>query len=274
MSGQELVQRRVEQPHRHRAGRPSPRGCPTKSARCSCRARVERGVFLVRRSRRGSCAARSAAGRRGTCARCGRGRCPRRRTRARASRVLGQVGVGAHLQRAELVGPAEDDAERPARLGRDDRHLADDDLAGRAVDRDDVALAAPIDAADRRTCRAVEVDLRAPRRRRSRACPCRARRPPRGSTSPPRDVRMPSAAIMPCRSSGDVSGRTRMTRSPVVVARLGVVGGEVHLADRGARRRVQALGEHGVLRLRVELRVQQLVELRGLHAQHRLALGR
>ena len=33
-------------------------------------------------------------------------------------------------------------------------------------------------------------------------------------TSPPRDVRMPSAAIMPWRSSGDVSGRTRITRSP------------------------------------------------------------
>ena len=33
-------------------------------------------------------------------------------------------------------------------------------------------------------------------------------------TRPPRDVRMPSAAIMPCRSSGDVSGRTRITCSP------------------------------------------------------------
>ncbi len=33
-------------------------------------------------------------------------------------------------------------------------------------------------------------------------------------TRPPRDVRMPSAAIMPCRSSGEVSGRTRITRSP------------------------------------------------------------
>ena len=54
--------------------------------------------------------------------------------------------------------------------------------------------------------------------------------------------------------------------------RLGVVGGEVHLADRRARRRVQALGEHVVLRVGVELRVQQLVELRGLDPQHRLAL--
>ena len=33
-------------------------------------------------------------------------------------------------------------------------------------------------------------------------------------TSPPREVRMPSAAIMPCTSSGEVSLRTRMTFSP------------------------------------------------------------
>ena len=58
----------------------------------------------------------------------------------------------------------------------------------------------------------------------------------------------------------------------VVVVLLGGVGGEVHLADRGAGRRVQALGDRGVRRRRVELRVQELVELRRLHAQHRLAL--
>ena len=49
---------------------------------------------------------------------------------------------------------------------------------------------------------------------------------------------------------------------PRCVARLGVVGGEVDLADRGARRRVEALRDRGVLRRRVELRVQELVELR------------
>ena len=47
-----------------------------------------------------------AVGRRRTCARCGRGRCPRRRS-ARAVRAsVGRVGVGAHLQRADRVGPA------------------------------------------------------------------------------------------------------------------------------------------------------------------------
>ncbi len=37
-------------------------------------------------------------------------------------------------------------------------------------------------------------------------------------TRPPRAVRMPSAASMPCTSSGDVSVRTRMTRSPCSAA--------------------------------------------------------
>ena len=37
-------------------------------------------------------------------------------------------------------------------------------------------------------------------------------------TSPPREVRMPCAAIIPCRSSGDVSGRTSTTASPCSAA--------------------------------------------------------
>ena len=54
-------------------------------------------------------------------------------------------------------------------------------------------------------------------------------------TSPPRAVRIPSAASMPCTSSGEVSLRTRTTFSPRLGGGLGVVGGQVHPADRGAR---------------------------------------
>ena len=56
----------------------------------------------------------------------------------------------------------------------------------------------------------------------------------------------------------------------VGVVRLRGVRGEVDLADRRARGRVQSLGDRRVLRARVELRVEELVELRRLHAQHRL----
>ena len=60
---------------------------------------------------------------------------------ARHLRVVRQVGVGAHPERAELVGPAEDDAERAGGLGRDHGDRAHHHLAGGAVDRDDLALA-------------------------------------------------------------------------------------------------------------------------------------
>ncbi len=195
---------------------------------------------------------------------------PSRTELPRPLRVFGEVGVGAHTQRAELVGPLEDRAERAGRLRGDDRHLADHDLAGRAVDRDDVAL-----AHGRAVCREL---LRRRCRSSTASAPQIAGVPmPRATTAawltrPPRLVRIPSAAIMPCRSSGEVSGRTRITRSPASWRCFGIVGGEVHLADRRTGRRVEALREHVVLGRRVELRVQQLVELRRLDPQHGLAL--
>ena len=50
----------------------------------------------------------------------------------------------------------------------------------------------------------------------------------------------------------------------------GVFGGERHAADGGAGRRRDAGGEQGQLleRRRVEHRMQKLIELLGLHAQH------
>ena len=155
-----------------------------------------------------------------------------------------------------------------ARLGRDHRDLADDDLAGRAGDRDDVAFVHR-DAARDELLRG-EVDLH------------RFRAADRGRAHAARDdrrVRHETAARREDALGRDhavqVVGRRLGAHEDHVLARLvtrfGFVGGEVHLADRRARRRVQALGEHRELGLRVELRVQQLVELRGLHAQHRFA---
>ena len=78
---QELVQRRVEQPDRHRQPvhrleDPDEVGPLQPGAARRARAPPPPG------SRRGSSAGRSAAGRRGTCAPSGRDRCPPRRTRA------------------------------------------------------------------------------------------------------------------------------------------------------------------------------------------------
>ncbi len=188
---------------------------------------------------------------------------------ARLGRVLGKIRVRADLHRAELVGPTEDDPEGTRRLGRDHRDRAQHDLAGVAVDRDDVALVHD-DAACLELLR-LHVDLHG------------LGAADRGRAHPARDhrrVRHQAAA-----RRQDALGRDHAVQ--VVGRRLGshedhtfagggvrfrVVRGEVDLAHRRARRRVQALGEHVELRRGVELRVQHLVELCGLHAQHRFAL--
>ena len=54
-------------------------------------------------------------------------------------RVLGGVGVGADLERADLVGPFHQGGEVARDRRGDGRHLADHDVAGRAVDREVVA---------------------------------------------------------------------------------------------------------------------------------------
>ena len=56
--------------------------------------------------------------------------------------VFAGVGVGTHgqLALANLVGPFEDGGELFGRLGGLELHLAQHDLAGGAVERDDVAF--------------------------------------------------------------------------------------------------------------------------------------
>jgi hypothetical protein len=54
--------------------------------------------------------------------------------------ILRRVRVGAHLQPAELVGPAEQPLEVLVDLWRDEIDLADDDVARAAVDRDHVSF--------------------------------------------------------------------------------------------------------------------------------------
>ena len=116
------------------------------------------------------------------------------RMRAR-SRVLWGVGVGPDAQPPSFVRalhqPLDGTDDLTFDLGetfgfvalqcsddcaRDDRHLAEEHLAGPAVDGDDVALADPGAVVGRELTRRV-VDPQAPRRRRRRCGPCRG--PPR-----------------------------------------------------------------------------------------------
>ena len=139
----------------------------------------------------------------------------------------------------------------------DDGHRAEEHLTRGPVDRDRVPG---------RQHDVPEADL-VPARSRMPSAPTTAHVPmPRATTAacdvlPPRAVRMPSATIMPCRSSGLVSLRTRMTCAPLPTAfqRLRVV--QHDLADRRTRRRRHRPGQQPSGGRGVELREQQLAEL-------------
>ena len=84
---------------------------------------------------------------------------------------------------------------------------------------------------------------------------------------------MPFAAIMPCTSSGAVSMRTKMTSSPALPRSRRLVGVEHDLSGRGAWRRVEALAGDLELLVRVDARVEELVERGRVDALQRFVLG-
>ena len=96
---------------------------------------------------------------------------------ARLGGILGRVGVRAHPQPAQLVGPVEDRAEVLVDRRRHEPDRADDHAPGAAVDRDHVA---DVQRRARRSspCRRARRS-RAPRSPPRTASPCPARRPPR-----------------------------------------------------------------------------------------------
>ena len=98
---------------------------------------------------------------------------------------------------------------------------------------------------------------------------------PRATTAacevmPPRVVRMPSAACMPWMSSGEVSTRTRMTLRPAFFALSASSEVKTISPDGGAGRGRQAGREDLALGLRIDGRMQQLVERCRLDASDRL----
>ena len=175
------------------------------------------------------------------------------------SRVLGRVGVRSNTQPSLFVGPGEHRLEVLARPRRDERDGADEDATRAAVDRDDVAF-------DERV---------RPERWPFRAASsiCRSEHPathglpmPRATTAawevmPPCTVRIPSAAIIPWMSSGVVSKRTSST-GPDSCALDCTVGVEHDAAAGGAGRGIQALPGRLDRCVRIDHRMQELVELR------------
>ena len=103
---------------------------------------------------------------------------------ARAARVLGRVGVGAHAERAQLVAPRKQRVEARVDLRGDERDVVQRDGAGRAVDRDQVALVQ--DALADAHLAGVQVDLQRVGARSPRGSPCRGPRAPRATPCRPR----------------------------------------------------------------------------------------
>ncbi len=221
---QELVQRRVDQPDRHRQP-VHRREDAVEVLALQRQQRVQRGLPIVLGGRPGSAPRPVPAGRRGTCARCGTARCPRapkRRARAASVGVSALVRTASSVagRRAAATGAPRRSAGRRRRPavprstappGRLDRYLAEVDLAGgRRRSR----------SRRPRTVTPSTVNCRLRTFTSSASAPQTHVLPiPRATTAawvvlPPREVRMPWAAIMPGRSSGLVSRRTRITFSP------------------------------------------------------------
>ena len=166
---------------------------------------------------------------------------PKRRTPSAQPRIVARIVV------------------RPSGYERDG---AEYDAARAAVDRDQLALGERVAAivATLRSMSIVSAEQPAthglPIPRATRAA---------WEAMPPWAVRIPFAAIRPWMSSGLVSQRTRMTSSPAgaLLRRVGVEDGP---AGRRPGRGGEAPGGDVVGRARVDHRVQEVVDLRGVDA--------
>ena len=180
--------------------------------------------------------------------------------------VLRRVGVRAHAEPADRVGPAEDRLEVLVDRGRDERHRADDHAARAAVDRQVVALAQLDLPEAHRPCVEVDRERLAARHARLAHAACDDRRV-RGHAA----VRRQDAARVD--QAVDVVGR-RLPPDEQHVLPLATTGlGEVRVEhDRpggGPRRGVEPRRDDVHGRGRVDHRVEQLIELSGVDARRR-----
>ena len=179
---------------------------------------------------------------------------------ARLTCIARGVGVGAHAQPALGVGPAHERGEGAGQLRLAHLGAADDHLPGAAVDGDDVALV------QRRASRPACVPALAS----MRSAPAPDTHGPAHATRHDRGVAGGAAARREDADGGvhavDVLGaRLGAHEDDLAAARalgLGVVGGEDDLARGRAGRSGQAGGQHVLLRVGIERRVQQLIERR------------
>ena len=176
----------------------------------------------------------------------------------RLRRILWRVGVRADAEPAQLVGPAEDRPEVLVDRGRDERHRPDDHAPCTPVDRELVAFA-QLDVADPERAR-LRVD-----REGVAAGDAGLPHPPRDdsgvrghATVGRQDAPRVDEAVDVVRRRLPADEDHVLARAPSLLREVGV---EHDRARRGARRGVEARRDDLDLRRRVDHRVEELVEL-------------
>ena len=181
--------------------------------------------------------------------------------RARAPRILGDVGVGAHAKCAQLVGPRQYRLEVRIHLRVHQRHVVDRDVSGGAVDRDQVAFVEnhPTDAD--RASREVDIQAAGSAHAGAAHAACDKRRVRRLAALTREDA-------LGGEEPGDVLSLGERPHQHDMGAGLGCGdgrwGAENDRALGGARGGGNATRQHLVGRLGIESRMQQRIERRGV----------
>ena len=187
-------------------------------------------------------------------------------------RVGRVVGVGANAQAAILVGPFQNGVEVAGELRHNQVDSAQNNDAGGAVERNHVALVNHDIGAGKRGFLLLGVDLEL-----LNAADARSAHATGNNGSMAGLAAMAGENTLGGDHASEVVGSGLPANEHALLAFFGglhSVGGREHgTAHSSARRSVQATGEHIVVGVLVELRVQQLVELSGVDAAHSLFLG-
>ena len=181
-----------------------------------------------------------------------------------------RIRIGAHAELAHLVGPRHQRAELAGHFRLDHLDLAEQHLAGRAIDGDDVAALQGV-AGDRQGSGIVIDADRTRARDAGLAHAARHHRRMRGHAAAcGEDAFRGMHAVNVFRTGLDPH---QNDLAALLLERFGILRGEHDLARRSARRRRQAGGDDLALRLRVDGRMQQLIERARIDAHHRFVFA-
>ena len=193
--------------------------------------------------------------------------------RTEFARLLGvgrRVGIGADLHAAKAVRPLHERAEIAGQLRLEHLHRALDDAAVGAVDGDDLAFLERHAARGKRALLKVDADRAGARDARPAHAARNHGRVARHAAASGQDAgsRVHAVDVLGARLVAHENDRMALVPEP-----LGVVRREDDLAASGTRRGGKPLRDDFELGRGVDGRVQELVELRRLDAEHGLLFG-